>query len=167
MDTITSSDGREKSIRDLIADLTSKVTDLLRKEIQLVKLELSSALAQIKTAAIALAAGAVAVFGGFLVLLGAAVLGLDRWVHNLALSGLIVGGGVVAIGAILLMAAVRFLRRDQTVSDRSLLAPVTPHLQESPSSGSSEDTWNSRPTKRPRAPSSARSSRTERRSTAP
>jgi hypothetical protein len=112
------------------------VTDLLRKEIQLVKLELSSSLAQIKAAAVALAAGAVFGFGGFLVLLGAAVLGLDRWVHNLALSGLIVGAVVVAIGGILLMAAVRFLRRDQTVSDHSLFAPVTPHLQESPSSGS-------------------------------
>ena len=97
METHTTSE--EKTIRELISDLTTKSNDLIRKEIQLAKLEVSEALEALQKAAVSFAIGGVLAFGGFLVLLLAAVLGLDLIVRQPALSALIVGIVVVAAGA--------------------------------------------------------------------
>jgi hypothetical protein len=119
MDTHTSSE--EKSIRELISDLTTKSNDLIRKEIRLAKLEVSEALHALGTAATSFAIGGVLAFGGFLVLLAAAVLGLDLVIGQPALSALIVGIVVAGAGAAIALNGKRALASEKLGPDK--LAP--------------------------------------------
>lgn len=116
MERVAHSD--EKSIRDLISDLTTKTTDLVRKEIQLAKLEISEGIDALQSALVSMAVGGVVVFAGFLVLLAAAVLGLDRLIEEPAVSALIVGSVVTAIGVTMLLNGRRTLSDDKVGPDK-------------------------------------------------
>ena len=108
----------EKSIRELISDLTTKSTDLVRKEIQLAKLEVSEALQALQTAATSFVIGGVLAMGGFLVLLAAAVLGLDLLIGQPALSALIVGVIAAVTGIAIALNGKRALGTDTLGPDK-------------------------------------------------
>ena len=108
----------EKSIRDLVSDLTTKSNDLVHKEIELAKLEVREAVDAGKAAVFSFALGGVVAFAGFLVLLGALVLGLDRFIANLPVSALIVGSVVTATGVALVLNGRRTLSDDKLRPDK-------------------------------------------------
>ena len=89
-----------RGIGDLLGDLGRQVSTLVRKEIDLARVEVTSSVARLGRGAAMAGAGGAILYAGFLVLLGAIVLGLieagvDGW-----LAALIVGAGVVVIGAV-------------------------------------------------------------------
>ena len=89
-----------RGIGDLLGDLGRQVSTLVRKEIDLARVEATSSVARLGRGAAMAGVGGAILYAGFLVLLGAIVLGLieagvDGW-----LAALIVGAGVVVIGAV-------------------------------------------------------------------
>ena len=95
----------DRSIVQLLADLSRELQEILRKEVELVRLEISSGLASMSTAMASLAIGAVIVQAGFLVILAAGVLALDRLLQEPWLSALVVGTLTIVVGVALLLQA--------------------------------------------------------------
>jgi hypothetical protein len=96
----------DRSIGQLLADLSNESTALVRNEIDLAKAEISEKVTQVGLAVAALAAGGLVLFAGFLVLLDAAVFGLSKVLEPYgwpALAALIVAVATMIIGAIILM----------------------------------------------------------------
>jgi hypothetical protein len=92
----------------LVRHLIDQVTTLFEKELALFKAETTQAIRDTRNGVGAIATGGAVVFAGFLFLLVAATLGLGQ-VVELWLSALIVGGVVVAIGAMMLASGKRKL----------------------------------------------------------
>jgi uncharacterized membrane protein YqjE len=94
----------DKSIVNLVADLTREITTLFRQEINLLKTEMSEKLGQTQSGVVSLIIGCAVAYAGLLVLLLAAVLGLalimDEW-----LAALLVAVVVLIIGMILIAKA--------------------------------------------------------------
>jgi xanthine/uracil permease len=92
----------EKSIANLVSDLTREITTLFRQEIDLLKSEMSEKLGQTQSGVIALIIGGAVAYAGLLVFLIAAVLGLalfmDGWLAALlvAVVVLIIGLSMIA-----------------------------------------------------------------------
>ena len=93
---------QDRPISGLFADLARETTNLARTEIELAKAELSEKAGQAAGGVAFLAVGGFIAYAGLLVLLAAAVLGLALYVQPW-LAALIVGGVVLAIGAVLLL----------------------------------------------------------------
>jgi Putative Actinobacterial Holin-X, holin superfamily III len=91
----------ERSFAALLSDLFGEAGLLLRQEVRLFRAELSEQFGRAGSGAVLLAAGAVVALSGWGVLLAAAVLGLAHVVPAW-LAALIVGGVVLALGAMLL-----------------------------------------------------------------
>jgi hypothetical protein len=111
----------ERSLGQLLTDLTAETTTLLRNEIALAKAEISEKVAQASGGVAMLALGGVVCFAGLLVLLDAAVFALDRLLEPLgpALAALIVGSITVLIGILLLIGARNSLKPRNLVPTRS------------------------------------------------
>ena len=92
----------QKSIADLISDLTREITTLFRQEIDLLKKEVSEKVGQAQNGVVSLLVGGAVAYAGLLVLLIAAVLGLslfmDGWLAALlvAIVVLIIGFSMIA-----------------------------------------------------------------------
>jgi hypothetical protein len=96
----------ERSLGQLLADLTNELTALVRNEIELAKAEVSEKLTQVGLGIAALAAGGLVLFAGFLILLDAAVFGLAKLLEPYgwpALAALIVAVFTMLVGAIIMM----------------------------------------------------------------
>jgi uncharacterized membrane protein YqjE len=93
----------EPAIRDLLKQLATQGTDLVRGEVSLAKLELRDMARQVAVDAAKLPEPLVALaFAGALALVAAAVIGLGVLLDGrYALSALIVGAVVLAVGGVL------------------------------------------------------------------
>lgn len=90
----------ERSLGELLSELSRETTTLIRHEVQLAKVEMSQKAAEAgKNVGFLVAGGAVA-YAGFLVLMAALVMGLDEFMPT-GLAALIVGALVAGVGAIL------------------------------------------------------------------
>lgn len=95
----------ERSVSELVSNLTNEASALIRNEVELAKAEISQKVSQVGSGVTSIAAGGAILYAGFLVLLAALVaaiheaFGLERaWI-----SPLIVGLVVALIGGIMLM----------------------------------------------------------------
>ena len=89
------------------------------------KVEISEAIDGLKSGLVSLALGGVVVLAGGLVLLAAAVLGLDLLIGQPALSALIVGLAVIAIGVAILLNGRSALSKEEVGPDK-----IVPSLRE-------------------------------------
>ncbi|TDX31633.1 putative superfamily III holin-X [Modicisalibacter xianhensis] len=107
----------------LVSNLTDEVRTLIRGEVRLAQAEMTEKASQASKGAGSIAAAGAVLFSGFLVLLAAAVYGLDTVIDYGStpwLSALIVGGVVLIIGAILLQAGRKKLKRLQLAPERTM-----------------------------------------------
>jgi predicted phage tail protein len=93
----------DKPLTGLLADLVASMTALVSKEVELAKAELMEKAADAGRGAGQILCGGAFAFCGLLLLLAAATLGLS---HILApwLAALVVGGAVILLGLVLMMA---------------------------------------------------------------
>ena len=92
----------DRSLKDLVGDLTTSVSTLFRKEIELARAETSEKINQAGMAVGSIAAGGILALAALIVLLQALVIALAELGLAPALSALIVGG-IVAIIAFALI----------------------------------------------------------------
>jgi hypothetical protein len=114
--------GDSRSLGQLLRDLSEDASTLVRKEIALASAEIGEKISQVKSGITELGIGAIVMLAGTLILLQAAVYGLTMVLGNEALSALIVGGAVLLIGFLLLMAARKNLRAGNLAPERTIAA---------------------------------------------
>jgi drug/metabolite transporter (DMT)-like permease len=112
----------DRSLKELLADLTHSVTALFRKEIELARAEISEKLSQAGVAAGAVAAGAILALAALIVLLQALVIALSEVGVAPALSALIVGGVVAIIAFALIYKGMNDLKASNLAPTRTVEA---------------------------------------------
>ena len=112
----------DRSLKDLLADLTHSVTTLFRKEIELARAELSEKVSQAGVAAGAIAAGGILALAALIVLLQALVIALSELGLAPALSALIVGGVVAIIAFALIYKGMNDLKASSLAPTRTVEA---------------------------------------------
>ena len=90
-----------RGIGDLLGDLGRQVSTLVRKEIDLARVEVTSSAGRMSRGAATAGVGGALVYAGLLALLLAAIFGLIEAGFDAWLAALIVGGIVLAIGAVI------------------------------------------------------------------
>jgi hypothetical protein len=92
----------EKTIGELLSELTGEVRALFRQELDLFTAEMKEKLTALAKDTVAIGVGGVLLYTGFLVLVAAIVLGLAVIVPAWG-AALIVAAGLIAIGAVLVL----------------------------------------------------------------
>ena len=110
---------RERSLGALFSDLARDTSLLIRQEIALAKAEITSGVSNLGMGIGMLMAGALVAFVGFIFLCLAGVYGLSKVVEPW-LAALIVGGVVLALGAILVFVGKGKLSSDNLVPRRTI-----------------------------------------------
>jgi hypothetical protein len=87
----------DRSLKDLLGDLSGNITTLFRKEIQLVRAETSEKISQVGYAIGSIAGGAILALAALIVLLQALVIGITEAGVPAGWAALIVGVVVAAI----------------------------------------------------------------------
>ena len=90
-----------RGIGDLLGDLGRQVSTLVRKEIDLARVEVTSSAGRMSRGAATAGVGGALVYAGLLALLAAAIFGLIEAGVDAWLAALIVGGIVLAVGAVI------------------------------------------------------------------
>jgi drug/metabolite transporter (DMT)-like permease len=112
----------DRSLKELLGNLTQSVTTLFRKEIELARAETSEKLSQAGVAAGAIAAGGVLALAALIVLLQALVIALSELGLAPALSALIVGGVVAIIAFALIYKGMNDLKASNLAPTRTVEA---------------------------------------------
>jgi hypothetical protein len=109
----------DRSLRDLVGQLSRDGATLIQQEIALAKAELAETADKLKQGVVSAATGALVLYAGILTLIAAAVLLLALAVPGW-LSALLVGGVVTAVGAVLVGKGKKDLDRVRVVPKRAL-----------------------------------------------
>jgi hypothetical protein len=112
----------DRSIGELIGDLTRETTQLVRQEINLAKTEMTVKAAKVGKDIGLIAAGGVLAFTGVLALVAFLILGLVRLGLGPWLAALIVGLVLAGIGAALAMSGLKKLREVDPVPHQTVEA---------------------------------------------
>ncbi len=110
----------ERSLKDLLADLTHSITTLFRQEIQLARAETSEKITQVGVALGAIAGGAILAMAALIVLLQALVIGITEAGVPAGWSALIVGAVVAAIAYILIHKGTSDLKAGNLAPSRTM-----------------------------------------------
>lgn len=110
----------ERSLGELLKDLTQEIVTLFRQEFTLAKAEMSQKAVSIGKNVGLLAAGALIGYAGALAIIAALVLLLSQAGLPFWASALIVGGVVVVIGGVLVMKGLTALRNEDLVPRQTL-----------------------------------------------
>lgn len=117
--TDTNNKKDEKSIVNLVSDLTREITTLFRQEIGLLKSEMSEKIGQTQSGVVSLIIGGAVAYAGLLILLFAAVLGLalfmDGW-----LAALLVAVVVMIIGMSMIAKAKSNLKAQNLIPQKTV-----------------------------------------------
>jgi hypothetical protein len=106
----------DRSLKDLIADLSNSMTTLFRKEIQLVRAETSEKISQVGVAIGSIAGGAILALAALIVLLQALVIGLTH-------AGIPAGWASLIVGLVVAIVAYVFIHKGISDLKASHLAP--------------------------------------------
>lgn len=109
----------ERSLRDLVGQLSRDGSTLIQQEIALAKAELAETAQRLKEGAVSAATGAFVLYAGLLTLIAAAVLLLAEAVPAW-LAALLVGGGVTAVGMVLMGRGKRALDRVEVLPKKAI-----------------------------------------------
>jgi hypothetical protein len=110
----------DRSLKDLLADLTESVTTLFRQEIQLARAETSEKITQVGVALGAIAAGAILALAALIVLLQALVIGITEAGVPAGWAALIVGVVVAVIAYVLIHKGTSDLKASNLTPDRTV-----------------------------------------------
>jgi Putative Actinobacterial Holin-X, holin superfamily III len=110
----------DRSLKELLGDLTQSVTTLFRKEIELARAEASEKISQAGVAAGLIAAGGILALAALIVLLQALVIALTELGLAPALSSLIVGGVVAIIAFALIYKGINDLKGSNLAHRRTV-----------------------------------------------
>jgi hypothetical protein len=106
----------DRSLKDLLADLTESITTLFRKEIQLARAETSEKVTQVAVAIGAIAGGAVLALAALIVLLQALVIAITE-------AGVPAGWAALIVGVVVAIIAYVLIRKGTNDLKGSSLAP--------------------------------------------
>jgi drug/metabolite transporter (DMT)-like permease len=109
-----------RSIGDLVAELSRETGVLVRKEMELAKTELTAKARQAGTHAATAAAGGALAHAGLLVVLAAIVVGLMQLGVTAWLAAAVVGVGTIVIGYVLFNKGLKALRGASVVPTQTL-----------------------------------------------
>jgi hypothetical protein len=110
----------DRSLKDLLADLTESITTLFRQEIQLARAETSEKLTQVGVAIGAIAGGAILALAALIVLLQALVIGITEAGVPAGWAALIVGVIVAVIAYVLIHKGTNDLKASNLAPDRTM-----------------------------------------------
>jgi hypothetical protein len=110
----------DRSLKDLLADLTESVTTLFRQEIQLARAETSEKITQVGVALGAIAGGAILALAALIVLLQALVIGITEAGVPPGWAALIVGVVVAVIAYVLIHKGTSDLKASNLTPDRTV-----------------------------------------------
>jgi hypothetical protein len=110
----------ERSLKDLVTDLTESITTLFRQEIQLARAETSEKLSQVGVAIGAIAAGAILALAALIVLLQALVIGITEAGVPPGWASLIVGVVVAIIAYVLIHKGTNDLKASSLAPNRTM-----------------------------------------------
>jgi Putative Actinobacterial Holin-X, holin superfamily III len=110
----------DRSLKDLLADLTDSITTLFRKEIQLARAETSEKVTQVAVAIGAIAGGAVLALAALIVLLQALVIAMTEAGVPAGWASLIVGAVVAIIAYALIHKGTKDLRGSNLAPSRTM-----------------------------------------------
>lgn len=111
--------GEDRTVREIISEVTSDFTALVREEMALAKTELRAGFKQFARGAAFLLIAAFIVNAGFLALVAAAVVGLAG-AMAIWLSAFIVGLVLAGVGAFLLMRGLNDMKNAELKPDRTI-----------------------------------------------
>jgi hypothetical protein len=110
----------DRSLKDLLGDLTGNITTLFRKEIQLARAETSEKISQVGYALGSIAAGGILALAALIVLLQALVIAITAAGVPAGWSALIVGAVVAAIAYGLIHKGTSDLRASNLAPSRTM-----------------------------------------------
>jgi Putative Actinobacterial Holin-X, holin superfamily III len=110
----------DRSLKDLLVDLSNSITTLFRKEIQLVRAETSEKVTQIGVALGSIAGGAILALAALIVLLQALVIGIAEAGVPAGWASLIVGVIVAVIAYILIHKGTSDLKASNLAPSRTV-----------------------------------------------
>jgi hypothetical protein len=110
----------DRSLKDLLADLTESITTLFRKEIQLARAETSEKVTQVAVAIGAIAGGAVLALAALIVLLQAVVIAITEAGVPAGWASLIVGVVVAIIAYVLIHKGTNDLKGSSLAPTRTM-----------------------------------------------
>jgi hypothetical protein len=110
----------DRSLKDLLADLTESITTLFRKEIQLARAETSEKVTQVAVAIGAIAGGAVLALAALIVLLQALVIAITEAGVPAGWASLIVGVVVAIIAYVLIHKGTNDLKGSNLAPTRTM-----------------------------------------------
>ena len=110
----------ERSLKELIGDLSGSISTLFRKEIQLARAETSEKITQSMVAVGAVAGGAILALAALIVLLQALVIAIAEMGVPPALAALIVGLVVAAIAYFMIHKGTNDLKASSLAPDRTM-----------------------------------------------
>ena len=106
----------DRSLKDLVADLSNNIATLFRKEIQLVRAETSEKVTQVGVAMGSIAGGAILALAALIVLLQALVIGLTE-------AGIPAGWASLFVGLVVAVIAYVLIHKGTSDLKASHLAP--------------------------------------------
>lgn len=107
-----------RTLPELVSQLTTDLATLVRKESELVRTELGEKLSTAGKAAGEIAAGGILLLAALGVLLAALVTALSEYMHP-AFAALLVGVVVAAVGALLVRTGLKMMKPENLTPDRS------------------------------------------------
>jgi hypothetical protein len=110
----------DRSLKDLLADLTDSITTLFRQEIQLARAETSEKISQVGVAIGSIAGGAILALAALIVLLQALVIGIAEAGVPPGWASLIVGVVVAVIAYVLIHKGTSDLKASNLTPDRTM-----------------------------------------------
>jgi Putative Actinobacterial Holin-X, holin superfamily III len=110
----------ERSLRQLLGDLTESIATLFRKEIQLARAETSEKISQVGVAIGSIAGGAILALAALIILLQALVIGITEAGVPAGWAALIVGVVVALIAYILIHKGTNDLKAGNLAPDRTM-----------------------------------------------
>jgi len=116
-------DKSDKSLADLISDLTRDMVDLVRNEVALARAEMSTKLSGATKALASVAVGAAILLAGLFILLQAVVKGVEMLLPESVapwLAPLIVGLAILAIGYVLVKGGTSQLTAENLMPQRTM-----------------------------------------------
>ncbi|MEX2535496.1 MAG: phage holin family protein [Trueperaceae bacterium] len=119
MDTDARRDPFDRSIGDVLSDLFRDGSELIRQEVELAKSEMRENISSMTRDSIGIAIGGAFALVGLLALVAAAILALGLVLPYWA-SALIVGGALMLIGLVLVMANVQAMRQNSLAPRRTM-----------------------------------------------
>jgi uncharacterized membrane protein YqjE len=109
----------DRSIGELIAELSRETTTLVRQELQLAKVEMSQKASQAGKNVGFLVVGGVVAYTGLLAIIAAVIIVLGN-VIALWLSALVVGAVIAAVGLVLVIKGVNTLRQEDPTPQETI-----------------------------------------------